>query len=146
MGSTLQQPERISFKRRKISKFIIDETQIKVRQDYFWIWVTIEPIDKVILGTHISSLERNMLIAEEFLCILYDKQIRKTSSNINRETVWYVVYPQTCRFLKIKHRLHSLYEKNIIERRIQYIKDRTECFDDYFPCRKEKCRLEHIIN
>jgi putative transposase len=59
-------PERISFKRRKISKFVIDETQIKVGQDYFWIWVAIEPIDKVILGTHIS-LERNMLIAEEFL-------------------------------------------------------------------------------
>jgi putative transposase len=59
-------PERISFKRRKISKFIIDETQIKVGQDYFWIRVAIEPIDKVILGTHIS-LERSMLIAEEFL-------------------------------------------------------------------------------
>jgi len=28
-------PERISFKRRKISKFIIDETQIKVGKDYF---------------------------------------------------------------------------------------------------------------
>jgi hypothetical protein len=37
------------------------------------------------------------------------------------------------------------YEKNISERRtIQYIKDRTESFDDYFPCRKEKCMLEHI--
>jgi transposase-like protein len=59
-------PERISFKRRKISKFIIDETQIKVGQDYFWIWVAIGPIDKVILGIYIS-LERNMLIAEEFL-------------------------------------------------------------------------------
>jgi transposase-like protein len=49
---------------------------IKVGQDYFWIWVTIEPIDKVILRTYIS-LERNMLIAEEFLCILYDKQYGK---------------------------------------------------------------------
>jgi transposase-like protein len=58
--------ERISFKRRKISKFIIDETQIKVGQDYFWIWVAIEPIDKVILGTHISSLERNMLSQKNF--------------------------------------------------------------------------------
>jgi putative transposase len=39
------------------------------------------------------------------------------------------------------------YEKNIIERRtIQYIKDRTESFDDYFPCGKEKCMLEHIRN
>ena len=138
-------PERISFKRRKISKFIIDETQIKVGQDYFWIWVAIEPIDKVILGTHIS-LERSMLIAEEFLCILYDKEIWKTSS-LNRDGgAWYP--PQACRFLKIKHHLHSSYEKkSVIERTIQSIKDRTESFDnDYFPCTKSKCKLQHIRN
>jgi hypothetical protein len=34
--------------------------------------------------------------------------------------------------------LHSSYEKSIIERPIQYTRDRNECFDDYFPCRKEK--------
>ena len=27
---------------------------------------------------------------------------------------------------------------------MQYIKDRTEYFDDYFPCKKDKCRLNHI--
>ena len=53
-------------------------------------------------------------------------------------------YPQSCRFLKLKHHLHSSYEKSIIERTMQYIKDRTECFDDYFPCKKIKCRLNHI--
>jgi hypothetical protein len=47
MGSILQQTRKnISFKRRKISKFIIYETQIKVGQDYFWIWGAIEPIDR----------------------------------------------------------------------------------------------------
>ena len=45
-------------------------------------------------------------------------------------------YPQACRFLKIKHHLHSSYEKSVIERTIQSIKDRTESFDDYFPCTK----------
>jgi putative transposase len=36
----------------------------------------------------------------------------------------------------------------LIERTMQYIKDRTEeCFDDYFPCRKKKkCKLKHVIN
>jgi hypothetical protein len=38
-----------------------------------------------------------------------------------------------------KHILHSTLEKGIIERTIQYIKDRTECFDDNFPYRREKC-------
>lgn len=26
-----------------------------------------------------------------------------------------------------------------MERFIQHIKDRTECFDDHFPCRKPEC-------
>ncbi|MDR4489763.1 MAG: hypothetical protein R2685_02520 [Candidatus Nitrosocosmicus sp.] len=36
-------------------------------------------------------------------------------------------------------------KKSLIERTIQYIKDRTESFDDdYFPCRKQNCKLGHI--
>ena len=43
--------------------------------------------------------------------------------------------------------LTSAYEKRIIiERTIQYIKDRTEMFDGYFPCRKDNRKLVHIIN
>ena len=44
---------------------------------------------------------------------------------------------------------YSSFEKSIIiERTIQYRKDRTEgCFDYYFPCnRKPKCKLKHVIN
>jgi hypothetical protein len=48
---------------------------------------------------------------------------------------------------RLKHHVHSFYEKSIIERTIQYVKDRTESFDDYFPRRKERsCKLEHILN
>jgi putative transposase len=53
-------------------------------------------------------------------------------------------YPQACRFLNLIHHLHSYYEKSIIERTMQYIKDRTEGFDDYFPYKKNKYRLNHI--
>ena len=56
-----------------MSEFIIDETQIKVGQDYFWIWVVIDSTNKTVLGIHISSLERNMLIAEEFLHSMINK-------------------------------------------------------------------------
>ena len=52
---------------------------------------------------------------------------------------------RACKFLKLKHHIHLPYEKSIIERTIQYVKDRTESFDDYFPCRKNKCRLEHVM-
>jgi transposase-like protein len=46
--------------------------------------------------------------------------------------------------LNLYHHLHSNYEKNIIERTMQYIKDRTESFDDYLSCKKNKCKLNHI--
>lgn len=58
-------------------------------------------------------------------------------------------YPQACKFLKIDHHIHSSYEKSIIvERTMQYIiKDRTESFDDYFPCKKKnKCKLKYLKN
>jgi putative transposase len=39
--------------------------------------------------------------------------------------------------LGLKHRLHFSYGKSVIERTIEYLKDRTEGFDDYyFPCRE----------
>ncbi len=42
---------------------------------------------------------------------------------------------------------HSSFEKSVIERTVQYFKDRTESFDDYFPCtKKKKCKLYHVIN
>ncbi len=133
------EPKKILQKRNKIQEFIIDETLIKVSNDYVWVWVAIEPIDKVILDIRIS-FERTMLVAEQFLKGLI-KKYGKHSISTDGGT-W---YPQACKFLKIKHHIHSYYEKSIVERTIQYLKDRTECFDDYFPCRKYNCKLEHVI-
>jgi putative transposase len=61
------------------------------------------------------------------------------------ESIHFRQYPQACNFLKIDHHIHSSHEKSIIERTVQYLKDRTaEMFvDDYFPCRKYNCKLEH---
>ena len=59
------------------------------------------------------------------------------------ERTW---YPMACRFLNLRHHIHSSLEKSLIERTIQYIKDRTENFDDYFPCRLKKCKLKHLQN
>jgi putative transposase len=56
-------------------------------------------------------------------------------------------YPEACISLGLKHRLHSSYEKSIVvERTIEYLKDRTEIFDDYFPCirRTGLCNLQHV--
>jgi putative transposase len=62
------------------------------------------------------------------------------------EALWYPQACQACQFLKLEHHLHSPFEKSTIERTIQYIKDRTENFDDYFPCRLKNCKLKHVMN
>ena len=54
-----------------------------------------------------------------------------------------------CISLGLEHRLHSLSsyeEKSIVERTIiEYLKDRTEAFDDYYPCTKTGlCNLQHV--
>ena len=136
-------PEKMFHRKRRIDEFIVDETLIKVGNEFAWLWIaTAEPKDKTILGIHISY-ERSMLIAEHFIHSLV-KKYGKHSVSTDCGT-W---YPQACKFLKLKHHIHSRYEKGIIERTIQFVKDRTKSFDDYFPCKKERrsCKLEHILN
>ena len=100
-------PQKISSKRKKINEFIIDETQLKVGSRYIWLWVAIEPKHKQILQVDIS-FERTMLVAERFIASLintYGKHPVSTDGG-----TW---YPQACRFLKLKHHLHSSLEKSI---------------------------------
>jgi hypothetical protein len=59
---------------------------------------------------------------------------------------WYTD-KDACKWLRLKHQVYSTDLKNIMERFIQKIKDRTECFiDDHFPCRSESCNRQHITN
>ena len=52
-------------KRRKVQEFIVDETLLKVGNQYVWVWMAIEPLANVLLGIRIS-FERTMLVAERF--------------------------------------------------------------------------------
>ena len=133
-------PKKISSKRKKIEEYIVDETLVKVGSELVWLWVAIEPENRQILALSISN-ERNMLIAERFLSGLI--QIHGKHPVSTDGGTW---YPQACQFLKLKHHIHSSLEKSLIERSIQYIKDRTECFDDYFPCKLKNCKIKHVIN
>ena len=114
---------------------------IKVGSEYIWLWVTIEPESRLILAQNITQ-ERNMFVAERFMYDLvkgYGKHPVSTDGG-----TW---YPMACQFLKLDHHIHSSYEKSIIERTMQYIKDRTESFDDYFSCcRINNCKLNHVRN
>ena len=129
-----------SKKRRTVEEFIVDETLLKVGPELIWLWVAIEPENRMILAQNITK-ERNMLVAERFLSsVVRDNGKHPVSTDGG---TW---YPMACQFLKLKHHIHYSFEKSLIERKMQYIKDRTECFDDYFPCRKKNCKLKHVRN
>ncbi len=101
-------------------------------------WIVIESIYKEILSFHII-IERNMFVAERILSQVVNKY-GLHSVSLDSST-W---YPPACRILKLENHIHSSFEKSMIERTIQYMKDKTESFDDYFPCKKNKCKLNHI--
>ena len=128
------------YKRKRVSAFIIDETVIQVGNQKYWLWFCIEPINSSVLGIYISE-ERNMLIAEKF--------IRSLVSKYGKHTVYTdggTWYPEACNVLRLKHHLHSPFEKSLMERVNQYFKDRIENFDDYYPCMQDNCNLLHVHN
>ena len=128
------------YKRKRVSALIIDETMIQIGNENCWLWICIEPIHKSVLGIHISK-ERNMFVAEQFIRSIVEKYGKHTVYTDGG--TW---YPQACNFLGLKHRLHSSLEKSLIERVMQYFKDRTESFDDYYPCVDNNCDLVHVYN
>ena len=132
-------PKRISSPTNKIDELIVDEAVINVGSEPTWLWVAIDSKNKRILAQCISK-DRNMFVAERFLSKAIEEYGKHPVSTDGG--TWYP--PQARRFLKLKHYLHSSLEKSSIERTIQYIKDRSENFDDYFPCRKKNCKLNHV--
>jgi putative transposase len=95
-----------------------------------------------VLGIYISE-ERNMFVAEKFIRSLVEKYGKHTVYSDGG--TW---YPQACTFLHLKHRLHSHLEKSLIERVVQYFKDRVESFDDYYPynSKRRDCDNGHVYN
>ena len=129
------------YKHKRVSAFIIDETVIQVgSHHHFWLWICIEPIDKSVLGIYISE-ERNMLVAEKFIRSLVENYGKH--SEYSDGGTW---YDEACNVLRLKHYLHSSFEKSLMERVNQYFKDRTEAFDDYYPCMQIECNLFHVYN
>ena len=136
------QPKRLLSKTKKIDEYIVDETLIKVgSRKIIWFWIAIEPENRQILALLQKYPRRETCsLLERFLSNLV-----KDYGNHPVSTDGGIWYPQACEFLQMDHHIHSSLEKSLIERKMQYIKDRTEIFDDYFPCRKQNCKLEHII-
>ena len=82
-----------------------------------------------------------MFVAERFISVVIKNHGKRLVSTDGG--TW---YPQACRFLRLKHHVHSSFEKSPIERTTQYINDRTERFDDYFTYKIKNCKLNHVRN
>ncbi len=127
-----------AYRRTRVAAYLIDETMVQVGHEQAWLWVAVEPVHMSVLGVYVSR-HRNILVAETFLrslIRLYGRHVVYSDAG-----PW---YPDACRSLGLEHRLHSPFEKSIIERMMEYVKDRTECFDDYYPCTRQECSLSHV--
>ena len=81
-------------------------------------------------------------------CLEYTSQKReiclllKNSLDLLYQTMESILYTQMevhgmmkhVNVIGLKHYLHSSIEKSLMERVNQYLKDRIESFDDYYPC------------
>ncbi len=110
----------ISMRSTQIQEYGIDETIIKVVSEYIWLWVAIKQKDNENLEISISK-ERNIFVAERFLSHIMEKYGSHPISTDGG--TW---YPQACKFLILEHHIHSAFEKSVIERTMQYLKDRTK--------------------
>ena len=54
-----------------MSEFIVDETQIKIGKDYFWIWVALESDNKTIVGIYIF-LSRKKYVSSRAVSAKYN--------------------------------------------------------------------------
>jgi putative transposase len=116
-------------------------TLFKVDGHEYWLWIAYEPNQNKCLMMHLSR-ERTI-----FVCYQFFKQLRNRFGRKPVFTDGALWYNTACRWLRLKHRIYGIEMKNVMERFIQYLKYRTECFDDHFPCRKkEDCNRQHVWN
>jgi putative transposase len=145
LDSEIPSSKKISSKRKRISEDVVDETMLKVGSEYIGLWIGIDRTRKQANSRTFlanKSNERNMFVAERFLSGIV-KDYGKHPVSADSGGTWYPT--MAYQFLRLDHHIHSPEEKSIIERTMQY-KDRTESFDDYYPCRQKNCKLKHIRN
>jgi putative transposase len=91
------------------------------------------------------SRERRMIF---FVCYRFFKQLRDRYGSrkivFTDGALW---YNDACKWLMRLNILFMALNLNIMERFMQYLKDRTEWFDYHFPCRrKPDCDRQHVWN
>jgi putative transposase len=135
--------DRFRIDKHSVKRIFVDETLIKIEGQNYWLWVAYEPNLNVCLMMHLSR-ERTIF----FVCYQFLKQLRSRYGRKPILTDGALGYYEACKWLRLPHQVYGTKLKNLMERFIQHMKDRTECFDDHFPCRKKKenCDMQHVWN
>ncbi len=113
--------------------------------EYIWIWrvAIIEPENKEILGTSISKNKICFVAIERFISDVVE-EYGEHLQGFHRDGGSLGILSKHDRFLKLTHHIHSFVygslKKALLKEQCSlHRKGRTtECFDDYFPCRKKK--------
>ena len=126
--------------KQRVKEIFVDETLIQIDGKDYWLWIAYEPNIKRCLMMHLSR-ERTILVCYQFFKQLRNRFGRKLI--LTDGATWYY---QVCRWLRMKQYIYESDLKNKMERFVQKIKDRTECFDDHFPCTKDDCNGLHVYN
>lgn len=134
--------DRFRTEKRLVRVIFVDETLLQIDGKDYWLWIAYEPNLNSCLMMHLSR-ERTI-----FVCYQFFKRLRNRYGG--RKPIftdgarW---YNDACKWLRLQHQVYGTELKNLMERFIPQIKDRTECFDDHFPCRrKENCNKQHVWN
>jgi putative transposase len=132
--------DRLSVNKHAVKEIFVDETLLQIDGQDYWLWIAYEPNLDACLMMHLSR-ERTIFVCYQFFKQLLNRYGRKLIFTDGAQ--W---YNDACGWLRLDHRVYGTELKNLMERFIQHIKYRTECFDDYFPCRKKNFDRQHVWN
>ncbi len=120
--------------KKRIRCIMIDESMITVDDKRYWLWIDYELYINKYLLMHISK-DKTVLT-----CYYFIKKLRRLYGSKYTITYrWSLLLSSSL----ADDLVYNQEDRNIMERTIQYIKDRSkECFDDNFPC-KDDYSKEH---
>jgi len=124
--------------RGKVELLLIDDTRVEVGDREMVLFVAFEPRLRRIVYMRLFEA------ANIFTALTFIKRIKAVyRSRVKVLTDGAQCYRTACKFLNLDHDVYDLRLRNLMERIIQYVKDRTRDFDDYIPCRKKGCDKRH---
>ena len=111
--------DRFIVNRHSVKQILVDETLVKIDGIEYWLWIAYEPNLHACLMMHLFR-ERTI-----FVCYQSLRQLRKRYGRKPICTDGVKWYNDACSWLRLKYVTYGDELKNIVERFIQSIKDRT---------------------